>query len=298
MQDNKFEGLAILSVTFTNSNNGWILTPAQLMETTNGGETWVTRLESESADRSFYSLAFVTSSMGFIVGTQQKNGKSSALILRTNDSGKSWQEALINVIPQSSNKENSRLFGVSFCNSQVGWAVGSNMIVRTDDSGQTWKIQYGENKKEFLLDVVCISPERAYAVGQDGVILHTEDSGKSWVPEDSGTTDNLVQVRFFGDTYWIVGGLAGKGNLLRKDKSAKWKRVQISSSEALFDIYISGQHGWLVGASGTIFHTINGGQTWQREKSPTDNDLITIFFLNPNQGWIGGNKRTVLSLTN
>lgn len=287
--------LEFLSLFFTDPNHGWAITPSQLLETSDGGKTWSERLAGD--DKTFYSLEFVSQSIGFIVGTQRKAEGRAALILRTEDNGKSWSESAIN-IPISNINGQLQLHSISFCNSQIGWAVGADLILHTTDGGQTWETQRSGKNAEVLFGVACVTPERAWLVGQDGLILQTKDGGQSWSHQDSGTRDNLVRVRFFGNSGWIVGGSAGKGTLLRmRDGGASWERVPLDVSAALFDIYINGQQGWLIGTAGTILQTSDGGQTWQRERSPADNDLVSIFFLNPQKGWIGGDRHTVLRLS-
>ncbi len=296
-QDNVSDGLDIISINFTNSNHGWALTAFQLLETNDGGKTWTAQLESDDGKMAFYSFDFISLTTGFIVGVQRKGEGRATLILRTIDGGKTWQESPFNVSSPNA-KAPLQLNSVSFCNPQVGWAAGSDLILHTTDGGQTWETQRSGKNEEVLFGVACVSPERAWVVGQDGLILQTKDGGRSWSRQDGGTTDNnLVRVRFFGDSGWIVGGRAGNGTLLRtRDGGAKWERLQLNTSEALFDIYMNGQQGWIAGASGTILHTNDSGQTWQRERSPTNNDLTSIFFLNQQQGWIGGDKRTILRL--
>jgi len=284
---------AFLAVSFTDRDHGWGLTPTVLFETNDGGRTWTSRFEDTDAKRTFFSLEFVNGLTGFIVGAQGTGTDRLPLILRTTDGGKSWQDTTIKL---GSTAMNAALLmhAVSFCNPQMGWAVGSNVIVRTTNGGQTWETQRSNNE-EILFSVACLSPDRASAVGQNGLILYTMDGGKTWDRQISGTTDNLARVRFFGDDGWIVGGMAGKSLLLRtRDAGANWRAQQLNLSEALFDIYFSGTRGWIVGANGTILKTTNGGQMWERQESSTKNNLMCLFFLSPHQGWAGGDKQTLL----
>lgn len=284
---------AFLAVSFTNPDHGWGLTPTALFETSDGGRTWASRVEDTDAKRTFWSLEFVDGLTGYIVGAQRNGTDSSLLILRTSDAGKSWHDTLIKV-ESTVTKAGLLLHAISFCNPQVGWAVGSNVIVRTTNGGQTWETQRSNNQ-EVLYSVACLSPDRAWAVGQNGLILSTTNGGKIWGRQASGTTDNLARVRAFGKDIWIVGGMAGRGVLLRnRDAGANWQSQTLDASEALFDIYVSGTRGWIVGANGTIFQTTDGGQTWERQERPTKNNLMCLFFLSSHQGWAGGDKQTLL----
>lgn len=290
MTDPVSDGLAISDLVFADSNHGWALTPAQLLETMDGGQTWRERLLDER--NAFYSLTFANPTTGWIVGMRKDAGAYGALIMQTTDGGKTWQQQqTVNIEPHRDAKAAPRLNSVRFCNPSVGWAVGSDVIVHTTNGGQTWETQRN-NEDEVLSSVECLSPERAWAVGQDGIILRTGDGGKSWQRQESGTQATLLRVRFFGNNGWIVGL---NGTLLRtRDGGEKWERQQLNLSETLTDIYINGAQGWIVGTRGTILHTKDDGQTWQQQKSPTDNDLVSLSFISPKQGWAGGDKRTLL----
>lgn len=286
---------SIMSVYFTDVNHGWILTLSRLLETADGGKSWTTRLDARSPKRAFYSMTFVSPTTGVIVGTQGTKNDHAPLILLSIDGGKNWRERRSGTGTASEIGGVTQLNGLSFCNPNMGWAVGSGMVLRTDDGGQTWEAQRSGNQNEMLFSVACVSPKNAYVVGQDGLIIHTEDAGKSWQSQDSRTKDNLMRVRFFGKTGWILGGQAGKGFLLRSNADiTDWERVRLDSSEALFDIYMNGRQGWIIGAEGTIFQTKDGGQTWNHQESPTTNSLTSLFFLSPQEGWAGGDRLTLL----
>lgn len=286
-----------LAVSFDTADHGWGLTPTTVFETSDGGRTWSARLEEQDAKRTFFSLVFVNDLTGFIVGAQQSGTDRSLLILRTQDSGKTWQDTLIKAESMVMNA-GLLLHSVSFCDPQVGWAVGSNMIVRTRNGGQTWEIQRSNNE-EVLYSVACLTRERVWAVGQNGLILCTLDGGNTWNRQASGTTENLARVRASGDGLWIVGGTAGRGVLLHnRDSGANWEPEHLDISEPLFDLHLSGTRGWIVGANGTILGTTDGGQTWEQQESPTKNNLMCVFFLSSHQGWAGGDKQTVLRFSN
>jgi photosystem II stability/assembly factor-like uncharacterized protein len=58
---------------------------------------------------------------------------------------------------------------------------------------------------------------------------------------------------------------------------------------ALHAVYfIDKQEGWAVGDEGAIWHTINAGQTWERQPSGVIASLRSVWFLNPYMGWVVG----------
>lgn len=66
----------------------------------------------------------------------------------------------------------------------------------------------------------------------------------------------------------------------RHDEDASLRAVQ----------FVDRNEGWAVGDDGVIWHTIDGGQTWERQPSGTRASLRSIHFVNPYVGWIAGRE--------
>src|SRR5262245_56726262 len=46
--------------------------------------------------------------------------------------------------------------------------------------------------------------------------------------------------------------------------------------------------GWAAGDDGVVWHTINGGKTWERQPTGTRASIRCVHFLNPYSGWAVG----------
>ena len=57
-------------------------------------------------------------------------------------------------------------------------------------------------------------------------------------------------------------------------------------------------NGWTVGASGTILHTINGGDEWITQTSGTSKHLNEVWFADLNTGWVVGDSGKILKTSN
>ncbi|MGE5436126.1 MAG: WD40/YVTN/BNR-like repeat-containing protein, partial [Syntrophothermus sp.] len=155
----------LLDIQFTDENNGVIIgythsnPPNAIMRTTNGGRNWITNFKE--GEYSFVRGVFFTDSLtGYVVGLNDDPTAyiEFGFISKTTNGGANWF--------------GSRWFSfgylnnVTFFNKEIGIAVGSK-IFKTTNAGNTWVSGFsGIISKAF-----CISPDRAVAVGANGLIL-------------------------------------------------------------------------------------------------------------------------------
>lgn len=114
-------------------------------------------------------------------------------------------------------------------------AVGERgHIVLSDDRGKTWT-QAEVATRAHLNAVVFIDPKRGWAVGEDAVILHSEDGGDHW--------QRLFDAR------------------------------DADMQGPLLDLCLikNGQEGFAVGVFNKIYHTADGGKSWQDWYDHVDN---------------------------
>src|SRR5437660_835304 len=123
--------LPITGLAFFDDAHGWAMTPAELLQTDDGGQTWKT--VSVGEERSFLSLSFADPATGWIVGAESQNGNNRALIMHTTDGGKSWDRQEARSVPL--------LTSVTAYDARTGWALGPKEIVHTADGGNTWEPQ-------------------------------------------------------------------------------------------------------------------------------------------------------------
>ena len=231
---------------FASPQVGWAVAEAGVvLHTANGGSVW--HRQTSGTQQDLLSLFFVDKENGWCVG-------SGGEIIRTNDGGKTW------------NRQKSgttwNLFDVHFTSKQRGWVVGMNgTMLSTVDGGANWKLaSISKRHPSFFLDAVTfVSPEIGWVVGldlrslgMDGLILHTENGGKTWQRQESHTANFLDDVFFISETEgWIVGkeGLV----LHTKDGGQNWRPQRTETRTDLKAIYISSRDsGWVVGQNGTI----------------------------------------------
>jgi photosystem II stability/assembly factor-like uncharacterized protein len=108
-----------------------------------------------------------------------------------------------------------------------------------------------------------VDAQRAWAVGDWGVIVSTQDAGKKW-EDHSLSRDVILNGEAWPDMQhgWIVGEA---GTIMATtDGGTTWADQKSGVDKTLFGVFFAdAQHGWAVGIDGIILRTTEGGQTWQ-----------------------------------
>lgn len=106
----------------------------------------------------------------------------------------------------------------------------------------------------------------------------TRPSAQTWMPLNTGTTQDLYAVHFVSpDTGYVVGAA---GTVLKTTNGGtSWQNVSPGISQALFDLhFFDADVGVVVGEEGTIMRTVNGGATWTPVTSGTTETLFSVAF--------------------
>jgi photosystem II stability/assembly factor-like uncharacterized protein len=302
--------IPLQSLTFFDSANGIGITPLTVEKTNDGGKTWATILDY--SDRGLYSLLFRDKKNGWIVGTERKSLKPEEnqsagplshkpLLLKTSDSGSNWRE--VNIDESALTSEDARFsafFGICFDKSGRSWIVGDGGIVEAKVENETLKVLDVIYTEDTLHSVSCTESGDIWAAGDMGLVMRFQNG---WIKKSLNKDAFFMKAKVIDTNIWLIGGVRSqeetqvKGLLLRShDNGQTWEDKTPALTKGLFDLYLDENQGWLVGEAGTILYTGDGGQTWQREKSPTEGDLINLFFFNSRHGWISGDRHTVLKL--
>jgi len=235
-----------------------------------------------------------------LFGVAQAGGRVVAVgarghIVLSDDEGKSWRQAQV---PTSTD-----LVAVSFPSASKGWAVGhGGIVLHTEDGGQTWVRQfdglkaarlavdvYGKPATEPVpdsvlrqakgqlqdaeggapapfLDVYFESEQTGFVVGAFNRIFQTQDGGKTWSPWmariDNPRELNLYAIRGRGDECYVVGE---QGMVWRLDpQSRRFVAVPTPYKGTLFGAVVTSSAVVVFGMNGTVFRSINRGQTWEK----------------------------------
>ena len=181
----------------------------------------------------------------------------------------------------------------------IGTSHAENRIIspNTKINKVTTNAYYQENT--LILDTEKAG-NRIFAVGEQGIILYSDDIAESWKITKSGVDILLTSVFFLNKN---LGWAAGHHNtILHTNNGGESWSIQSQSpkGDPLFDILFTNRtKGIAIGAFGLVYITSDGGKNWLR-KNITDNDfhLYAISKTQNNEVYIAGESGTLLKSLN
>ena len=323
----------IASVYFINSDIGWLLAGDRVYRTRDGGKKWEkSKLDVDVSG--FGSMGRFSPARsdevpadwwrGELYFADDKNGWAVVglwFIFHTEDGGKTWTNQLPPGLSYGLNH-------ISFIDAKRGCAAGSSILC-TEDGGKTWNERLGIKSREnefrdgFTISVWGLDfagQSEGWAVGNDGQILKTENSGKNWKIKNRNPMTETIYF-FNAKTGWALKGryddLERKsivGIARTDDGGDTWKvQKEFETPISLRFFFINPTTGWAVGwqwehnpsfgytiLNALILHTSDGGKTWetQFEKQGSDLALLDAHFIDANVGWIVGSNGLILHTRN
>jgi photosystem II stability/assembly factor-like uncharacterized protein len=124
------------------------------------------------------------------------------------------------------------LYAVGFDDDNLGLISGlGGLLLRTEDGGHLWS--YQETGRKQALFAVGLGASQAITVGEKGFVLTSADQGRSWIVPKKGFPSIFT---FMRDVAFGPGG----------------------------------KTGWIVGQTGMVLRTEDGGDTWTQVLPPPE----------------------------
>ena len=190
----------------------------------------------------------------------------------------------------------------------LGWYFWANYVGRQG----SWQVQ--ERMLTGHDDLFAIDGRHdgnQAAVGRFGTVLLTRDGAKTWQEQPSGTSRALSAISFADHQHAFIVGSGGT-ILTTSDGGVTWRAQRSGTREHLLGVYASSPvAAHVVGAFGTLLSTSDGGATWRKHELSWDSlipliikdsgilepNLNSVYFVNPQTGWIVGEFGLVLKTT-
>ncbi len=137
-------------------------------------------------------------------------------------------------------------------------AVGlRGLIVYSDNQGQNWQ-QAKSPVSTDLASVHFVTPQQGWASGHDGVVLHSNDGGKTWTRQLDGRQLSTLIVNAYEQR--VKAGDAAAETSLKQARDI----ARDGTALALLGIHFTDeQRGYVVGSFGLLIGTNDGGKSWQ-----------------------------------
>lgn len=247
----------------------------------------VEKLDTHTSLDRFNRILFINDEVGFIVGGQRFD---SCAILMTTNSGATWTHLSF----PNAGKE---LFGVTRTPSGSIYTCGfDGKVLYSQNSGNTW----GFTQSEYLVynDIAFPNMKQGIAVGgisyNTGFIAYLDTLGNFIRWDSVGYQLNRIQMADANTGY-----ICAYGTVLKTiDAGNDWNALGVDGDD-FTGISIRGNNIWICGYNGCIFHSSDGGNSWQKQRNGNDVTLIRyrlldILFTDTQNGWAVGENGVVI----
>ncbi len=161
-----------------------------------GGTTW--REVSLGLNEAPQALACDPKGRIWVVG-------GFSTISHSADRGGSWTTASLG--------EDLYFTSIQFVDARTAMIAGEfGVLAQSLDAGVTWEFLDPIPEEFYPQDALFESADVGWVVGLDGVVLHTTDGGRTWLPEPTGVTAPLYAMANRNGRIYAVGA---SGALLR-----------------------------------------------------------------------------------
>ena len=223
-----------------------------------------------------------------------------------------------------------QFIGNNICIAAGGNTFYQSDIVRSVDGGYTWTAISDTDAPKEMYGIGISANGNIYLSGIDGDVLHSKDSGNTWQFNRIGNWDQYHGGTFFStDTGIFVssvlqrectiaridsnfnildqqtflfglnniymvsqttGYIIGYGTVMKTTNTGKTWNFQNVAGDNFMAMDIHGEEMWLCGYMGSIYHTTDGGNSWQTLRNGNDITLpryylMDILFTDGQNGW-------------
>jgi photosystem II stability/assembly factor-like uncharacterized protein len=159
----------------------------------------------------------------------------------------------------------SQLMSVAAVGGQMIAVGPEGRILASADGGINWT-QSRVPVSSDLVAVRFLAKDKAWVAGHDGVVLHSDDGGKTWRKQLDGLEAARAMQSFYQSR--VEAGDAAAVKLMPEVKRIAGE----GAATPFFDVlFLSDNEGFAVGAFNFAFRTRDGGKTWEPLNDRTEN---------------------------
>lgn len=235
----------LFSIDFADATHGWAVGKSgEILGTADGGKTWSHEKSPIDASKHLFKVRAIDAKTVWAVGDW-------GAIAVTTDGGATWQDRSLPTLKVSAGERADRnenlvledvvLYDVAWPDAQHGYLAGEfATMLATSDGGLTWTKRKLPTEKT-IFGIFFASASEGWAVGIDGLVLHTTDQGATWTVQHGNADPATIDELAFNDALKNPG---------------------------MYSVAVAGKTGIVVGDTGTVLTSSDGGQTWTRRVLP------------------------------
>jgi len=224
------------------------------------------------------AICFIDNQIGFAGSGFSASTKK---IMRTTDSGTSWNDLVIT---------DNAITRIYFYNYFLGFAIGDNgTFYKTTDSGINWiLLPLGET--ETFRGIYFYNEQNGWScIGADK-ILRTTDGGNNWTSSFTTSAVANYDIEFINESIGFTVGVYAR-MYTSTDGGAAWNEITAPLAASMFDIeFFDQSNGIIVGGTG-IARTLNGGNMWSQVLNSGGSQLNSVCTFGNKFAWAVGQDK-------
>jgi len=248
--------VTLTSVYFPSATSGWAAGhDGLILHSNDAGETWVKQFDGYLANRAIVKGARASKELAITELDRAKNSGDSTAIDNADMHLENTTYALEDALYDKESGSTKPFLDIWFYDAKIGFAVGAyGMAFHTRDGGKSWvdwSAHLENNDRLHINGLTMVGPRSLMLVGEQGLILRSDDMGENWRALPSPYEGSLFGIMAKADNV-LVFGL--RGNLYHSvDGGIQWQKVYTKSEQTLMaGISKKDKTSVLVGNGGSI----------------------------------------------
>jgi photosystem II stability/assembly factor-like uncharacterized protein len=142
---------------------------------------------------------------------------------------------------------------------------------------------------------------KGWVAGQDGLILYTEDGGKTWAVQNPPEGSDILTLHFSSMELGWGWALDGEGGVRFTSNGAEWNLIPVPDGVPRLryrfnDAVMRGfGEGWAAGPGGRVLHNPDAGPVWELQDTGITDTLRGIYLDKYGFGWAVGPLGTIIN---
>ena len=140
-----------------------------------------------------------------------------------------------------------------------------------------------------LNQIVFKDASNGIVVGDDGEIFTTTNGGTNWILKNSGTNTDFNGAAYAGNSTYFAVGDTGVA-FKSTDNGNTWISLNTSTVQELHSVAAIDQKVWIGARNGLMLFSSNGGTTFASMSNPASDDIKDIQFIDASTGFACGSN--------